>query len=309
MERAWVIRQIARDQGGVVTRVQALQAGYSRHEIDNLLTSRRWRRLARATYAIERVGPDGVERRRQIGAAVLSLGPEAHAVLGTAAELHGIAGLPRTGAIHVAVSGRAARPARVMDPAVTVHQFAHPEQALTAVDGIPVTTPTYTLAGLVLRVRRYCAVALLDSALNQGMITEDEFGAIPALIAGRRGVVNARRHLAEANGGAQSPLETRTRLRCVDGGVPPDALQVEVRDSDGYLLGIGDMGWRAARVIAEADGRDPHSTPGALFDDRQRQNRLTNAGWTVLRFTWPDTLRPDYIPQVVRQALAARTRR
>ncbi|WDP98530.1 DUF559 domain-containing protein [Micromonospora chalcea] len=190
---------------------------------------------------------------------------------------------------------------------MTLHQFEHPEQALTTVDGIPVTTPTHTLAGLVLRVRRYYAVALLDSALNQGVIDEGEFGAIPALIAGRRGVVNARRHLAEANGGAQSPLETRTRLRCVDDGVPPDALQIEVRDADGYLLGIGDMGWRAARVIAEADGRDPHSTPGALFDDRQRQNRLTNAGWTVLRFTWPDTLRPDYIPQVVRAALAARS--
>ncbi|MEE3919160.1 DUF559 domain-containing protein [Micromonospora sp. BRA006-A] len=145
-------------------------------------------------------------------------------------------------------------------------------------------------------MRRYFAVALLDSALNQARITEEEFGAIPALIAGRRGVVNARRHLAEANGAAQSPLETRTRLRCVDGGVPPDALQIEVRDADGYLLGIGDMGWRAARVIAEADGSGPHSTPDALFDDRQRQNRLTNAGWTVLRFTWPDTLRPDYIP-------------
>ncbi|MEU7955540.1 type IV toxin-antitoxin system AbiEi family antitoxin domain-containing protein, partial [Micromonospora chalcea] len=108
MERAWVIRQIARDQGGVVTRVQALRAGYSRHEIDNLLTSRRWRRLARATYAVERSGPDCVERRRRIRAAVLSLGPAAHAVLGAAAELHGIAGLPRTGAIHVAVPGRAA---------------------------------------------------------------------------------------------------------------------------------------------------------------------------------------------------------
>ncbi|MEE3919159.1 type IV toxin-antitoxin system AbiEi family antitoxin domain-containing protein [Micromonospora sp. BRA006-A] len=136
-----MIRQIASDQGGVVTRAQALRAGYSRHEIDNLLTSRRWRRLARATYAVERTGPDGVERRRQIRAAVLSLGPEAHAVLGTAAELHGIAGLPRAGAIHVAVPGRAARPSRVRDPAVTLHQFEHPEPALTTVDGIPVTAP------------------------------------------------------------------------------------------------------------------------------------------------------------------------
>ncbi|PGH44077.1 hypothetical protein COO58_06265 [Micromonospora sp. WMMA1996] len=307
MERAWVIGRIARAQGGVVTREQALRAGYSRHEIDNLLTARRWRRLARATYAVVPSAPDLLERRRRIRAAVLSLGPDAHVVLATAAELQGIAGLPRTGAIHLALPGRAAKPARVADPAVVPHQFEHPAAALTSIGGIPVTDPTHTLAELVLREHRYRAVALLDSALNSGTVNADEFRSIPALLARRRGAVNARRYLAEANGAAQSPLETRTRLRCVDGGVPPDVLQVEVRDADGYLLGIGDMGWRASRVIAEADGKDPHTAPGALFHDRRRQNRLANAGWTVLRFTWPDTLRPDYIPHVIRQALTTRT--
>ncbi|MET8352848.1 MULTISPECIES: DUF559 domain-containing protein [unclassified Micromonospora] len=92
--------------------------------------------------------------------------------------------------------------------------------------------------------------------------------------------------------------------------MPPDALQLEIRDVDGYLLGIGDLGWRAPRVIAEADGRDAHASPQAAFADRRRQNRLVNAGWTVLRFTWSDTLQPDYIPWTVRQALAAaRSRR
>ncbi|MGW3601609.1 DUF559 domain-containing protein [Micromonospora sp. NPDC005161] len=92
--------------------------------------------------------------------------------------------------------------------------------------------------------------------------------------------------------------------------MPPDALQLEIRDVDGYLLGIGDLGWRAPRVIAEADGRDAHASPQAAFADRRRQNRLVNAGWTVLRFTWSDTLQPDYIPWAVRQALAAaRSRR
>jgi hypothetical protein len=33
---------------------------------------------------------------------------------------------------------------------------------------------------------------------------------------------------------------------------------------------------------------------------------MTIAGWTVLRFTWADTLRPDYIPETVRQALRRR---
>lgn len=238
---------------------------------------------------------------------MLSLGPHAHAVLATAAELHGIGGFSRTGAIHVALPGRAARPARHKEPAVVLHQLEHPAEAVTMIRDVPVATAVRTVADLILRERRYPAVALLDSALNRKVISEEDLLSIPTLIRGRRGAVAARGYLAEANGLAQSPLETRTRLRCVDGGVRPDALQIEVRDSDGYLLGIGDLGWRGARVIAEADGTAPHAAPNALFNDRRRQNRLTNAGWTVLRFTWSDTLTPDYIPTTVRRALAART--
>jgi hypothetical protein len=148
---------------------------------------------------------------------------------------------------------------------------------------------------------------VLDSALNRQLITADEFAQIPALIRGRRGAVAARRYLGEADGRAQSPLETRARLRCVDGNVPPDALQVDVRDPDGYLLGIGDLGWLKTKVIAEADGAGPHGTPQAIFEDRQRQNLFMNAGWIVLRFTWADTLRPDYIPYIVRQAIRSRS--
>ncbi|MEU9740985.1 type IV toxin-antitoxin system AbiEi family antitoxin domain-containing protein [Micromonospora chersina] len=309
MDRGLVIRRVAVQQGGIVTRQQARRAGFSRHEIDNLVSSGRWRRLARAAYLVEPLAAGDSQRLSRIRAAVLSLGPHAHAVFATAAELHGISGFSRTGAIHVALPGRAARPSRVKEPAVVLHQLEHPADAVTLIDGVPATTAVRTVADLILRERRYPAVALLDSALNRKVISEDDLLAIPTLIRGRRGAVAARGYLAETNGLAQSPLETRTRLRCVDGGVRPDALQVEIRDSDGYLLGVGDLGWRAARVIAEADGRAPHAAPNALFEDRRRQNRLTNAGWTILRFTWPDTLNPTYIPATVRRALAARTSR
>ena len=43
------------------------------------------------------------------------------------------------------------------------------------------------------------------------------------------------------------PLETFARLECVDAGVPPDDLQVEIRSSRGHLLGRGDLGWRLPR--------------------------------------------------------------
>jgi hypothetical protein len=240
---------------------------------------------------------------------VLSLGSGAHAVFGTAAELYGIAGLPRRDEIHVAVPGRAAKMARATDPSIVLHQLEHPQGAVVQVNGIAATKPRLTVSEIILRERRYAAVSVLDSALSQGLLTTECLATIPALIRGRRGAVAARGYLSEADGRAQSPLETRSRLRCVDGGVPPDVLQLQVRDDDGYLLGVGDLGWRGPRVIAEADGQDAHGTPQAVYADRRRQNRLVNAGWTILRFTWQDTLHPNYIPHTVRQAIAASQRR
>ncbi|MEU6203454.1 hypothetical protein ABZ814_07685 [Micromonospora musae] len=191
------------------------------------------------------------------------------------------------------------------DPAIVLHQLEHSSGKVHRLDGIAATTPLVTVAEVILREQRYTSVAVLDSALNRGLLTPECLMTISALIRGRRGAVAARRCLVEADGRAQSPLETRTRLRCVDGKVPPDALQLAVRDDDGYLLGVGDLGWRGPKVIAEADGRGAHDSPQAVFADRRRQNRLVNAGWAVLRFTWADTLRPDYIPWTVRQAISA----
>ncbi|MEU8187692.1 type IV toxin-antitoxin system AbiEi family antitoxin domain-containing protein [Micromonospora carbonacea] len=251
------------------------------------------------------VGPGGpVPTRARVRAAVASLGPGAFAVLDTALELHGIAGLRRSSTVHVSVPVDRPRPQRNSDPALTVHQLTTAPDDIVRVAGIPVTSVLRSVTDVILRQDRYPAVSVLDSALNRGLLTPDDLFTAGALIRGRRGAVAARGYLREADGRAQSPLETRSRLRCADGGVPPDTLQLQVRDRDGHLLGIGDLGWRAARLIAEADGVGPHSSPEALLTDRRRQNRLVNAGWRVLRFTWSDTLNPDYIPWAVRQALS-----
>ncbi|MCW3813654.1 hypothetical protein ONA91_04170 [Micromonospora sp. DR5-3] len=293
----------ARD--GVVTLAQARAAGLNVHEVHRLCRSGRWRVVSRIGYLVDADRYDGIPRRARIRAAVASFGPGAAAVLGTAAELHGIEGLPRTDEIHLSLSGPAARPARLAQPDVVVHQLVIAPAQFERVVGIMTTDPLRTLADLILRAERYTAVSLLDSALNRGLISVADLARVPSLLRGRRGAVAARGYLVEANGLAQSPLETRTRLRCVDGRVPSDVLQLPVRDHGGYLIGIGDLGWRGPHVIAEADGREVHRSPDALFADRHRQNRPINAGWTILRFTWSDTLRPDYIPGMVRQAIAA----
>ncbi|SCL16557.1 Transcriptional regulator, AbiEi antitoxin, Type IV TA system [Micromonospora rhizosphaerae] len=305
MDALTIVRRVAAGRDGVVTLAQARAAGLSVHEVQRLCRAGRWRAIARGGYLVDADRYDGIPRRARIRAAVASFGPGAAVVLGTAAELHRIEGLRPSDSIHLSVPGPAARPARLAHPEVVVHQLLIAPGQFGRVAGIMATDPLRTVSDLILREQRYTAVSLLDSALNRGLLRPEDLQLVPSLLRGRRGAVAARAYLTEADGRAQSPLETRTRLRCVDGKVPPDALQLEVRDHDGYLIGIGDMGWRASRIIAEADGRAAQGSPDALFADRHRQNRLLNAGWAVLRFTWADTLRPDYIPWMVRQAMAA----
>ncbi|WP_307816933.1 MULTISPECIES: hypothetical protein [Micromonospora] len=268
------------------------------------MTCGRWQALARAVYLPHPIWAVQPSRRQQVRATLLSLGPAAYAVFGTAAEVHRIAGLPASDEIHIGLPPVAAKQARIRQPHVVLHQLDHPVESLVSLNGLLATDPIATVSDVILRAGRYPAVSVLDSALNQRLLETADLASIARRIRRRRGAVAARGYLAEADGRAQSPLETRTRLRCIDGRVPPDVLQLEVRDDDGYLLGIGDLGWRTRKVIAEADGRGAHSIPEAIFTDRRRQNRLINAGWSVLRFTWQDTLDPAYIPWVVRQALS-----
>jgi Transcriptional regulator, AbiEi antitoxin len=305
MELYYQLRMLAADQDGVVTVAQCRAAGASPSQVQVWCRDKRWLRISRGVYLVDADVHAEPPRRALIRAAMFSAGSRAVAVLATAAELHGLAGLRPDAAVHVSLPGVAARARRVLEPGLNPHQLVLRPGEVTFVDGMAVTTPARTAADLLLRVDRYSAVCMLDSGLNQGLLTPDDLPLIGAMLTGRRGAIKARPWLDEADGRAESPLETRIRLRCVDGEVPPDTLQHPVRDGDGNLIAVGDLAWLKWRIIAEGDGVDAHENPTAVFRDRTRQNDLVNAGYTPLRFTWPDTMRPSYIPEVVRRAQAA----
>jgi len=114
--------------------------------------------------------------------------------------------------------------------------------------------------------------------------------------------IAAREWLGQADGRAESPLETRGRLRCVDAGIGPDDLQVSLTDGRGTFIGRVDLYWRHQRLVAEADGAEFHDQPEALYRDRERQNDLMAAGFTVIRFTWEDVLSRSRLPRMVQAA-------
>ena len=109
--------------------------------------------------------------------------------LATAAELHGLAGLRSTDVIDLSVPGPIARPARLAHPEVVVHQLVIQPEQLVQVNGITATEPLRTLADVILRVDRFAAVSVLDSALNRRLVTTDDLlsGSVPRSGTTRRG--------------------------------------------------------------------------------------------------------------------------
>jgi len=305
VEPLYVLRMLAATQDGVVTAAQCRDAGLTPQQVKTLCRGRQWQPLNRGVYIVT-MSAAGAEppRRALIRAASISAGPRAVVALGTAAELHGIAGVRHEDVVHVTVPGVNARPRRSSEPGLRIHQLALGPDDAVMVEGIAVTSPARTVADLLLRVDRFTGVGLLDSALNRRILDPGDLDLVAALLVGRRGARRARPWLLEVDPRAESPLETRVRLRAVDGGIAPDELQYRVVDRLGEVVAIADLAWIGARVLGEADGAEAHDTPTALFRDRTRQNDIIAAGFAPVRFTWADTLTSSYIPAKIRAAIA-----
>lgn len=121
----------------------------------------------------------------------------------------------------------------------------------------------------------------------------------------RHGKAELLRALERVRVGSASPLETDYRLAAEDAGLPEPALDVEVRDRAGRLIGISDVAYVAQRIIVEIEG-DHHRTDRAQWDrDIAKYAALAAAGWEVIRLT-ARHVRGSHPrgPEIVRSALA-----
>jgi hypothetical protein len=296
-------RRFADSQDGVLALGQALAAGLSWDDVRTRVRRGEWRRLLRGAYLVDAELYEMPPARARIRAAALTV-PDGVLCGRSAAVVLDLGGGADPDGHAVEVSVPSGRPV-CAQRGLVVRQVGVPAEHITVVDGMRVTSPLWTVGDLVLWLGRMEAVGVLDAALHDGHLRPDDLAGLEPLLAHRPGAVAARRRLEECDGRAESPLETRVRLICADGGVPPDSLQHPVLDCWGDPLGYGDLAWTYARLIAEADGHAAHDRLPAAYRDRHRANDFRAAGWTIVRFTWADTQHPAYIVSVVRRALAA----
>ena len=86
---------------------------------------------------------------------------------------------------------------------------------------------------------------------------------------------------------------------CDDYGLPQPITNATV---EGFLV---DFFWPSKRLMVEADGYTYHSMPSAFERDRERDQQLTLAGYTVVRFTYAQvTRRSELVRRRLRRLLS-----
>jgi hypothetical protein len=151
---------------------------------------------------------------------------------------------------------------------------------------------------------REWAVATMDAAIWLDAAGSADLAEAADAMPGARGIGVVREALPFVRWGAQSPLESLSRVRLCDRGIEEPELQAPVHDRGG-LIGYVDMMWRRYRVVGEADGRAKYLTRADLLAEKEREDRLRDQGFRVVRWTWEEIMRrPDDVADRLRRAMS-----
>ncbi|HUR52034.1 MAG TPA: hypothetical protein VMZ11_07915 [Mycobacteriales bacterium] len=282
--------RIANDQHGLFSRAQALDDSWTRSRLDRARTRGRVVAVAPGVYAsADRL--TAVDRRErhllEARALVLAHGDAWHLARRSAAVLHG---LPLLGAAPADVQLTRHRPPNRAQ-STSRHRRVHPllPHETEQVDGLPVTTLARTVFDIARQESFRSGVVVADAALRSGLTSEELLSVLadhPRWPGSRR----ARLVMGFADGRAESPLESLGRVACLEEDLPVFEPQVEVW-YDGELIGRVDGLWREQLVVFEGDGGLKFEGVGVLPALLARQERLREAGLTVVRASWADLTR------------------
>ena len=179
------------------------------------------------------------------------------------------------------------------------------------VGGIAVTAVPRTVADLMRTLPFEQAVVVADDALHRGLVAGAELADALARSPRRHGTAAALRVLAFADGRAESPGESRSRVRMWRAGLPKPDLQVGVTDGAGRSLGRADFGWPEHGVVGEFDGRvkygrllQPGEEPGeVVFREKVREDGIRDSGLRVARWIWAELEPFDDLATRLRRSL------
>lgn len=287
----------ARARHGLISTDAALAAGLTHHQIKQRIKTGQWERRHRGVYAV--AGAPRTYEQRVLAACLATAGVGSHRASMVLWEVE-----PDCRVAEVTVrQGRTPH-----HEGVVVHRSVDLRREHVSVrSGIPVTNPLRMLAdvGSVLPV--FYVERCIEQGLARRLFTATAIVGVRWELSkqGRNGLGaldEAIRRQGFHLGDLESVLEAAFARLCVAYDLPAPELQHEVVVG-GRRRRI-DAAWPDRRVAVEVDGFASRIDRGRFQDDRDRQNALVQAGWTVIRFTWEDVVRrPLHVATQIREVL------
>jgi hypothetical protein len=196
-------------------------------------------------------------------------------------------------------------------PVVHVHAAPLPDDHVTTIDGVSVTSLVRTVLDLCRTVPLEQAVAAGDRAVAYGLVREVLEDQLTRM-ARWPGVRQARRAVELLDGRSESPGESVSRVRMHQDGLPAPEPQQDIFDEHGTFVARVDFLWKEHRTIGEFDGKIKYGRllkPGqsiedVLFEEKRREDALRDLGWQIVRWLWADLYRPGVIRDRVLRAFS-----
>lgn len=292
---------------------QLRELGFSQDQINHRVDAGVYERITRGLLAL----PDRTDTPASLAMrAVLTVSCEVAAARSTAARLHGLEiprpdGEPETDdeqapeniELHVVALDRKQRSRTCGN--VRIHRTRHlPEEHLTTVEEVPVTSLARTIADCAVGLDQWSALHMVDSVALTKSERRRVHRTCAELSNGRAGIRAIV--VVTASDGEQrfrSVLERTAYAVLAAHHIPAGEWNVAIHDTRGRVREV-DLCYRSEALIVEFDGLRFHRSGSAAQRDRSTDRRLVTAGWRVLRFTWQDVVhRPTKMVDDIRTAL------
>ena len=292
------------EQFGVVSRAQALDCGVSRGRLDHLVRpGGRWQRILPGIYVMTN-GAMSADQRAM--AALLYAGPKSLLTGAAAVRRHRLqcAGLnqidvlvPEDVRVRSAGYVRIVRTGRMPEKFFRTQRIRFAPLARAVADA---TRPMNSLGDVRALVAEAvqngrCDVASLLAELKDGPVAGSRLSRVA---------------LRECIAGSRSAAEGDLMTLITRSDLAEPMYNAELYTADGTFLGIADVWWQRAGVVAEVDSRRYHLSPADYERTVMRHNRMTAQGISVLHFL-PDTVKtePSTVIRSLRGAIRSGTAR
>jgi hypothetical protein len=293
------LRALANTQHGLVTRSQALEAGYTERRLKTALQpGGAWVGVRRGVY-VERWEWDEADdaRKHLLRVVAATLSTRVPYVLShtSAAVLHGLACRPFwCELVHVSHPG--VRGGRT-EGGVKHHPAAVPDDQIVLIGRLTVTSLERTGVDIAREHGVEDGVVACDQVLNRGG-QRSTMRAVLTQMWSWPYVTQARTAVELADAGAENIAESLARMLVIELGFGTPETQVWIED-----------GGRRARVdlllnghIFEFDGRQKYvgrasgglaaDVEQVLWDEKQREDWLRSLGFGISRIVWRDLFGP-----------------